>query len=250
LAHGYHHFKNWNHWLTQALLSKYLLDAEQHALSKLLLKYYGSHAALIGVPEQYRLLASCHLPHHFLITPFVQEKETVQNYIESDFYELPILSGCCDLVILPHTLELVDNPRQLLAEACRIIRPEGYIVICGFNPHSLWGAYKWLSGKNNNLSLANHFLETTQIKKWLHLSDFQLEKQETILYRPPVQQLLLREKFHFIEWLGTKCFPKGGGIYILVARAKVTPLTPIRLQWKQRVAGIGMPTTTIGHIAK
>ena len=55
--------------------------------------------------------------------------------------------GSIDLVILPHILECIDNPRQLLAEACRIIKPEGHIIICGFNPHSLWGLKKIMGKK-------------------------------------------------------------------------------------------------------
>jgi len=58
---------------------------------------------------------------------------------------LPFASDSVDAVLMPHTLELVDDPYAVLREAERILRPEGTLMICGFNPWSGWGARRALA---------------------------------------------------------------------------------------------------------
>lgn len=247
LAHGYRTLQHWDHWLAQQFLGNKLLETEERVFSHLLQKHFGKHVLLIGVPHQYPLLSSTLLPCHSLITPFIsQEKKSC--FIEGDFHELPIMTGSVDLVMLPHTLELVDNPRQLLSEACRVIKPEGLIILCGFNPYSLWGVKK-LFGKHKTIPWTLNFLRTQKVKKWLQLADFVMEKHTSTLFTPPLDKASLYNKFHFMEYVGKKCFPTFGGIYILVARAKVIPLTPIRLKWKQPLSGIRISTSITGKIA-
>ena len=61
----------------------------------------------------------------------------------------PTRTGCrspensLDLIVLPHALEFTDDPHLMLREAYRVIRPEGQIVIAGFNPFSLFGAKRY-----------------------------------------------------------------------------------------------------------
>ncbi len=129
--------QHWDHWLSCST-GQHLLTAESKILSKLLSQYIGKHALLIGVPEQAPLLASLVTSHRFLLSPLMSKNKNLP-LIESGLNELPIASGSIDLVLLPHLLEQLDNPRLLLTEACRVIKPEGYIVVVGFNPFSLWG---------------------------------------------------------------------------------------------------------------
>ena len=248
MAHGYRTLQHWNQWLTQQYLGPELLKTEQELLTQLLNRHFGKHVLLIGVPNQYDLLNSTKIPCHTLISPLMY-KENQFNYIESDFHELPILTGSIDLVMLPHTLEFVDNPRQLLAEACRIIKPEGLILICGFNPYSTWGLKKkW--GKHKAALWMGNLIQANMIKAWLQLADFAMEQHKSALFRPPVQQGNLYKKLQFLEGLGNKCFPVFGGVYALLARAKVIPLTPIKLKWKQNLGGIRVSTSISGHIAR
>jgi SAM-dependent methyltransferase len=164
-------------------------------------------------------------------------------------HELPILTGSIDLVMLPHTLEFVDNARQLLAEACRIVKPEGLIAICGFNPYSAWGLRKAFT-KHKTPPWSGNFIYSYKIKNWLQLVGFEMEKQQSILFRPPISRPELFQKLQFLEYIGSKCFPMLGGVYILLARAKVIPLIPIRMQWKQQLSGIRLPAKMPGHIAR
>ena len=52
---------------------------------------------------------------------------------------MAIASDSIDAVLLPHTLELADDPHAVLREVDRILRPDGNIVALGFNPWGWWG---------------------------------------------------------------------------------------------------------------
>jgi SAM-dependent methyltransferase len=229
---------NWNQWLTQSL-GRHVLSAEQRLIEQLLAGQYGKHAVLIGVPHQHTLLKPLVTPCQLLLTPLLASYFRETKHLECQFSELPIASGSVDIVVLPHTLELVDNPRRVLAEACRIVKPEGHLIIAGFNPYSWWG-FKWLSRPPLDL------LKPRTIHKWLKLADFELIKECATLYSPPLSNKTLVKKFRFLEWLGDKCHLPGGGIYILMAKAKVIPLTPIKLRWKQNISGVRLPSSISG----
>src|SRR3990167_5622375 len=193
--HHYRALQNWNRWLAHTEGQR-LMSAEKKALSHLLKKHLGRYALLIGVPQQNALLQSTNIIRHALITP-INDHHFNEYTIESHFYELPIQTGAVDLVLLTHAHEFVDNPQQLFLEACRIIKPEGLIVICGFNP------YHFRHFKT--FKEAGQFIAAHDIKRWPELADFVLEEKHYVTGR----------KFHFLPFMGE--------IYILLARAKVIP---------------------------
>jgi SAM-dependent methyltransferase len=233
---NYHSLKQWNKWLAQGLGAK-LFEAECQYLPPSLTNCYGTHALLLGVPHQYDLMKFSSIPHQVLLCSFL-DKDKSHQYIEGGMDKLPIASASIDLVLLPHTLEFIDNPHQLLSEACRIVRPEGHIVIFGFNPFSLWGLAKYLK-KKNEIPWSGNFLSANTIKKWLELAEFELIKQRTFLFRPPLENhLKWFENLKIMDSIGAKCWTPFGGIYMLMAKAKVIPLTPIKLHWKQQLSGI------------
>lgn len=214
--------------------------AENHFLLRLLATYYGKHVVLIGVPQQQALLKASVMPYQVLLTPLPTKNTTLRS-VECEYNELPIAAGSVDLVLVPHTLEHIENPRQLLSEACRIVKPEGHIIIMGFNPMSLWGFKKFLT-RSKAAPWSGTFFPTSTVKKWLGLADFELVKQEHILFRPPVKRHGLFRKLKFLEWLGRKCYRPFGGVYVLVAKAKTISLTPIRLRWQQKLSSVRVTT--------
>lgn len=248
LVHGYRSLQQFNQWLNQQSIGLNLLSAEQQILAKMLNGHLGKHVLLIGVPQQVQLFSATTIPCHTLLSP-LHPKHKKENFIESHFQELPIHTGSIDLVILPHVLEFVDNPRQLIAEACRVVKPEGLIVVCGFNPMSTWGIKKALTA-DKTAPWSGSFYHPNKIQKWLQLADFVMEQQQFTLYRPPINSSVLYQKLSFIEFLGKHLFRPFGGVYVLLSRAKVIPLTPIRMQWKQAISGFRISTSISGHIAR
>lgn len=234
MVKAYRAIQQWDQWLSQ-FLGQQVLAAEKQYLPNVISNCYGKHALLIGVPQQNNLLQASVILDQVLLSPLPTKNI---RHIEGEFYELPIASASIDLVLVPHTLEFIDNPRQLLAEACRIVKPEGHIIIFGFNPYSFWGMKKKYN-KHHKTPWGNEFIPASKVKKWLGLSDFELIKQDAFLFRPPLQHHdKLFHKLKFIEWIGNKLWTPFGGIYMLMAQAKVTPLTPIKLHWKQQLSGL------------
>ena len=89
-----------------------------------------------------------------------------------------------------------------------------------------------------------------KVKTWLKLVDFDLEKHTSILYGPPINHKKTYQRLQLLEGVGRQCLPFLGGVYVLLARAKVVPLTPIRLKWKQQLSGIRITPPMPGHIAR
>lgn len=231
----YRTIQQWDHWLTHSL-GHSLLEAEKIFLSKALAECYGKQVLLIGVPHQQDLLKCSVMSHQVLLTPLVIKQKN-NKCIESEYYNLPIVPGSIDLVIIPHTLEFLDNPRQLLAEACRIIKPQGLMVLFGFNPMSLWGLKKWWA-KSKKVPWSGSFTPANKIKSWLKLADFEIIRQDMLLFRPPIFHPTIYQKLRFLEWMGSKISAPWGGVYAITAQAKVIPLTPIKLHWKQKLSVI------------
>ncbi len=231
----YRALQQWDIWLTE-FLGSCVLDAEKTILLKNLSTYFGKQGLLIGVPHQNELLKASVTAHQMVLTPLISKTRAIKT-IESEFEELPIAPGSIDLVLLPHTLEYTHNPRNLLIEACRIVKPEGHLIILGFNPWSLWGL-KRLMTHAKKTPWSSRFINASTIKKWLNLADFELEKHETLLFRPPLKSHGLFHKLKFLVCLGKICYWGWGGVYLLIVKAKVTPLTPIRLRWQQSLPKI------------
>jgi hypothetical protein len=102
--------------------------------------------------------------------------------------------------------------------------------------------------KKRKMPWSVKFIHSRTVKKWLNLAEFVLEKHSTTLYTPPITRSHLYNKLQFFERLGKICWPLLGGVYILIARAKVIPLTPIRMQWKQQLSSIPLSTSiSAGH---
>lgn len=246
MAHGYHTLQNWQQWLSHDELGEPLLHAEQAHYQQLLESHYGKHALLIGVPAQMSLFKESIIPYHTLVTN-LHHAQTSNLSIETDLDALPIQSGSVDVVALPHTLELIETPRQLLTEACRIVKADGLIVIVGFRPYGAWSLWKYFQ-REQRLPWAGNFISPLQIMTWLKLADFEVEQSTTCFYRPPCRFARF-QRLAFLEKWGKWCFPRWGSVYVIVARAKVIPLTPIRMKWKQNLAGIRISSTISGHIA-
>lgn len=229
----YRTLQQWDHWLAQ-FPGTHILEIEK----KLLTRIDAKQTVLVGVPRQHSLLKSNVMPHPIVISPLINKHKDIQQ-IESDFYQLPIIPGSVDLIILPHTLEFIDNPHRLLIEACRLVKPEGDIIILGFNPFSLWGLKRYLI-KNKNTPWNGNVISASKVIKWLKLADFQLTNQEMLLFRPPLAKEKMFHNLHFLEWIGSRLLTPCGGIYALTAKAKMIPLTPIKLHWQQKLSPLSV----------
>ena len=123
---------------------------EQTRLDTLTSDIFGFNALQIGLPQIDALRAN-RMPNRWLSDMRLPaEKETDEPVaacpkptralsLIHDYCDLPFASQSIDLVVLPHVLEFSKEPHQILREVERVLIPEGQVIICGFNPVSMWG---------------------------------------------------------------------------------------------------------------
>lgn len=146
----------------------------------------------------------------------------------TEFEALPFSENSLDLLILPHSLELSSDPHATLREAERVLVPEGKLIICGFNPLSLWGfkqkrshLYKRLSLGDLYLPEAGEFIGYRRLRDWLRLLNFDVEPGHFGCYRPAVKSPSMLQRFRWVDKLGEQYWPILGAVYFVVAVKRV-----------------------------
>jgi ArsR family transcriptional regulator len=56
---------------------------------------------------------------------------------QGDLYQLPLADGSFDVAVMHHVLHYLEAPETALAEAARILRPGGRLLIVDFAPHDV-----------------------------------------------------------------------------------------------------------------
>lgn len=157
---------------------------------------------------------------------------------------LPFESDSVDAVLLPHTLERVAEPEQVLREAERVLHGEGHVLVLGFHPWGLWGLRRYFGRRP---AWSGRFLTLGRLKIWLGVLGFEIIGVQHLLFRPPwrSRRLLLRSAFlDRLAWRPT------AGAYLIVAKKRVfgmTPLRPKRSRRQPTFSGVANPTTRSMH---
>lgn len=55
----------------------------------------------------------------------------------ADMYQLPLADACVDAVVIHQVLHYADRPAAAIAEAARVLRPNGIFILVDFAPHAL-----------------------------------------------------------------------------------------------------------------
>ena len=222
-----------------------VLDQECECLTKMLADVFGYYLVQIGsLGCEPQLAAASRIRNHVVIS---QSSGSDENVVSAAATRLPVANDAVDAVVLPHTLDFSEDPRQVLREVERILIPEGRLIILGFNPWSLMGAQRWIPGRRKSIPWSGDFLPLRRIQDWLSLLGFDIEETRVLMFRPPLRRKGLMSRMKFVESLGSRWWPVFGGIHAVRAVKRVSTLTPIARRWKSpsRLIGDGViePTT-------
>lgn len=154
--------------------------------------------------------------------------------------ELPFECGSLDLVVMPHVLEFNEHPHQILREVERVLRPEGTIIISGFNPRSLWGMRRAL-GSQKGYPWNGNFINLPRLKDWLALLGLEVVAGGFACYAPPLTNPSWLNRLHFMEPEGNRWWAVCGGVYFLKAIKRVPGMRLIKPQWSQSLVGKLLP---------
>jgi SAM-dependent methyltransferase len=220
-----------------------LLDWEQAQMDAAVADVFGYHALQLGMP-QIKALRANRMPHKWKADRTVQgvaDRElgcAVQ--FNCDFEALPFSEASLDLVVMPHALEHSLDPHASLREAARVLVPEGRVVICGFNPTSLWG---WKQGRERfyerfgmgqlYLPDSGEFLGYWRLRDWLKLLGFEVESSNFGLWQPAVRSEAWLSRMAWMNSLGARYWPILGAAYCVVAVKRVQGMRLISPAWKR-----------------
>jgi SAM-dependent methyltransferase len=232
------------HWC-KGPLGQLLYGEEKRQLDTLLSEWFGYHLIQVGWSGG-NLTEASRIPHRVMLEVCPGSGDC-QAYAQTD--HLPLATDSVDVVLLPHTLEFAPNPHQTLREVDRILIPEGHLVILGFNPWGLWGLRRLWRSRQSHPPWCGRFFSLARIKDWLALLGLDSQLTRTFFFRPPLQHTRTMQRLQFMEKLGQQWWPMFGGVYLLMAKKRVTPLTPIKPRWQPRRsligAGLARPTGRI-----
>jgi SAM-dependent methyltransferase len=225
-------------WL-QSAPGQALLAWEQVQLDKAVADVFGYHALQLGTP-QIAALQSNRMPHRWTADHISSEKV----HLMMDLEALPFPEASLDLVVMPHSLELSRDPHASLREAARVLVPEGRLVICGFNPASLWGWKQKREHFYKRLGLgfgfgqlylpeAGEFLGYWRLRDWLRLLSFEVESSNFGLWQPAVRSEAWLSRMSWMNTLGEKYWPVLGAAYCVVAVKRVQGIRMISPNWKR-----------------
>lgn len=216
-----------------------MLAWEQHCLDTLTADLFGFNAMQIGMP-QINTLAANRMPNKWLADTHVIAASGIRPAvaIAHDLAELPFASQSLDLVVLPHVLEFSREPHQVLREVERVLRPEGQLIICGFNSASMWGARQLVGRLSGSpfLPREGEFISMPRLKDWLELLNMEVGHGHFGCYAPPCRSQKWLERFSFMEKMGSRWWPYLGAVYVVHAIKRVKGMRLIGPVWRRPTA--------------
>lgn len=145
----------------------------------------------------------------------------IQGFAE----QLPIRSGSIDACLLAHTLDYAGDPHQVLREVDRVLTEDGWVILSGFNPHSLVGLGRLVPALRHREPWRARMFSPERVQDWLHLLGFEVEQCEVFGF----SCLSRRSR---IQWwrenLGRDYCRFFASAYVMAARKRRVPLTLVR----------------------
>ena len=222
---------------------QYVLRWEQTQIDIAVTDVFGFHALQLGLPA-FDFLRESRIPLRLMtaLAPIDQPQAPTlvhcnplpRPQLRCETQALPLASQSMDLVLLPHVLEFSTQPHAILREAERVLRPEGQIVITGFNPLSLWGVWRALPSAQSQMPFQGQFIGLHRLKDWLTLLGLELNGGRFGCYAPPFAHEKWLSRSAFMEKAGDRWWPIAGAVYAVRAIKRVVGARMVTPAWRQR----------------
>ncbi|ARD46181.1 class I SAM-dependent methyltransferase [Colwellia sp. PAMC 21821] len=192
-------------------------------------KFFGYHLLKIGALSGEVDSTESPIKHQLTLSNQLGNGDLV-----AEIDDLPLLEHSIDVCVLAHALEFSLDPHHVVREANRVLIPNGYLVITGFNPFSLAGLNQFIPYRRNKTPWNERLFSPMRVKDWLHLMGFEIQLDQRFLHSTlsgQITQGVLSNHWHNIA---SRFFPSLGSVYVIVAKKRVLPLTPIKAKWQLR----------------
>lgn len=156
--------------------------------------------------------------------------ELHQGDINCSYQELPIASDSIDLVVLPEIIQSSEFPHQILREIERVLIPEGHVILILENPLS------WISLKKRAIAtllgkrISPNLFGKLRINDWFRLLGLKASREIPI---SPLEKRIASSRLPlWVKRVSHWISEYTSGYYIIVAKKKLSTLTPIRPSWR------------------
>lgn len=223
----------------------------QQRIQPLLDRAFGYHILQMGPLPDSSLLETSPINHRIHAT--AGPASGVSLFCHGD--ELPLESDSVDMLVALHALEFDPHPHGSLREMQRVLRPQGHLLIVGFNPYSLLGFSQYLRGfRRSSLWHRHRPVSLHRLTDWLHLVDCELESIQH-LYPLPMPALgrnnaRVRKLVDRVDAFGARHKLPAGSLYIAHAIKQIAGIRRPRslpLRARERLLGLavaGSPSPT------
>ncbi len=146
-------------------------------------------------------------------TPWPESQDNRVCMVAEDCFPLPDLS--LDRLLVVHALEHATRPAGLLREAWRVLDAEGRLLLILPNRRGLWARVdRTPFGWGQPFSRA-------QVTRLLNDMLFEQLSAERMLFLPPTNRLWLQRSAPAWERIGSRAFPRFGGLLMIEARKRL-----------------------------
>ena len=213
-----------------------LAEQQEKLIEPVLANVFGYYIIQIYGDQNY--LTSARIKNKFVIEADSGVRFNQSLLAQADV--LPIQADSVDAVVLPHTLEISAHPHHVLREVERVLIPEGRVIIMGFNPWGLVGLRRLVSWRSQSFPWCANFYGLSRVADWLSLLGFEVISIERYFFVVPVQRHAVVSQSKWMDPVGHRVWPFFSGAYMLVAKKRVSTMTPIRPRWGPRLVANGV----------
>jgi SAM-dependent methyltransferase len=143
--------------------------------------------------------------------------------------ELPLVDSSIDRMLLIHSLEHAENPRETLNEIWRVLSPAGRVVIVVPNRRGVWARFE-----HTPFGIGRPF-SRGQLTELLREANFTPAAWTDALLFPPSQRRFMLRFHAGLERLGRRLWPNFSGVIIVEAQKRIYQGVPIAQRASRRV---------------
>lgn len=238
-------------WLHDSAAGRYVSAWQQRHYDQAVQDLFGYYALHIGTPaiaalRSSRIQHAWHMqegaePAYATATP--ASAHAPRPTLIAAAEALPFAADQFDLIAMPHALEISHQPHAALREATRVLRPEGRLIVSGFNPARPLGLRPRLPRAQPGAQLGAS-IGYLRLRDWLHLMGYEVQACHFGCHLPRLQNAKWYERLGWIDRLSHDRLPLLGGVYFLVAVKKVHGCRLLETHWRRWRVPQSLPAIT------
>ncbi len=143
--------------------------------------------------------------------------------------DLPLVDSSVDRVLLVHTLEHSENPRETLNEIWRVLSPAGRVMIVVPNRRGIWARFE-----HTPFGTGRPF-SRTQLDALLREANFTPAAWSEALFFPPSRRRWMLRFHGVLERAGRRLWPIFAGVIVVEAQKRLYQALPAAQRASRRV---------------